>query len=170
MQRQEISRERTNLTIKDHGIWKIKKVTSPILNWLEFSLLFISHSTWTCQSLVKYTQRFTEAGAASYWKHCSNWKLSRRELTRMQRGKILIQLKSRKWVYFPLPVVFSFLRDALFRVSSSWRNFISYESSFWPFSFFMKANYIFFVQFFILGAQWPELILVTLHYTECKSL
>ena len=36
------------------------------------SVLFISHSTWTRQSLVKYTQRFTEAGAASYWKHCSS--------------------------------------------------------------------------------------------------
>ena len=34
MQKQENSRERTNLTIKDHGIWKVKKATSPILNWL----------------------------------------------------------------------------------------------------------------------------------------
>ena len=32
MQKQENSGERTNLTIKDHGIWKIK-VTTPILNW-----------------------------------------------------------------------------------------------------------------------------------------
>ena len=65
------------------------------------------------------------------------------------RKKNLIQLKSRKWVYFPLPVVYSVLRDALFRVSSSWRNLISYESYVWPFSFLWKLM-IFFRQFFFL--------------------
>ena len=68
---------KTNLTIKDHGIWKIKEVTIPILNWLLFSVLFISHfwfgnSTRTRQSPVKYTQRFTEAGAGSYWQQHSS--------------------------------------------------------------------------------------------------
>ena len=38
------------------------------------------------------------------------------------------------------------------------------------FSFFIKANDIFSSNFVILSAQLPELILVTLHHTECKSL
>ena len=37
MQKQETSKERTNKTIKDRGIWKIKEVTTPILNWPLFS-------------------------------------------------------------------------------------------------------------------------------------
>ena len=76
-------------------------------------------------------------------------------------------MKSGKWVYFPLLVVFSFLRDALFRVSSSWRNFVSYESYVWPFSFFMKANDIFFVNFFLFlvrnDRNWSSLRCITLN-------
>ena len=90
----------------------------------------------------------------------------------MQWEKILIQLKSRKWVYFPLPVVFSFLRDALFRVSRYWRNFISYESYVWPFSFLMKAK-IFFRQFFLFLVRsdwnWSLLRCITLN-TRVYSL
>ena len=96
-----------------------------------------------------------------------NSKLSRSELTRMQREKIVIQLKSRKWVYFPLPIVYSVLRDALFRVSSSWRNLISYESYVWPFSFFTKANDIFWSIFFLFLVRnnwnWSLLRYITLN-------
>lgn len=42
MQKQKISRETTNLTIKDLGIWGVKKVA--MLNWLLFSMLFFSFS------------------------------------------------------------------------------------------------------------------------------
>ena len=38
MQKQKISRETSNLTIKDLGIWGVKKVA--MLNWLLFSMLF----------------------------------------------------------------------------------------------------------------------------------
>ena len=80
--------------------------------------------------------------------------------------KILIQLKSRKWVYFPLPVVFSVLRDALFRVSSSWRNFISYESYFRPF-FFLWELMIFFRQILLFLVRnyrnWSSLRCITLN-------
>ena len=84
-------------------------------------------------------------------------------------------MKSRRYVYFPLSVIYSVHRDALFQVSSSWRNFISYESFVWSFFFFfffsLKANDIFSSSFVILSTQWPELILIdTLHHTECKSL
>ena len=88
-------------------------------------------------------------------------------LSECNEKKILIRLKSRKWVYFPFPVVFSFLRDALFRVSSSWRNFISYESYVWPFSFFMKANDIFSLIFFLFlvrnDRNWSSLRCITLN-------
>ena len=76
-------------------------------------------------------------------------------------------MKSRKWVYFPLPVVYSVLWDALFRVSSSWRNLISYESYVWPFSFLWKLM-IFFRQFFFLflvrnNWNWSLLRYITLN-------
>ena len=87
--------------------------------------------------------------------------------------KILIQLKSRKWVYFPLPVVFSVLRDALFRVSSSWRNFISYESYFRPFYFlFLWKLMIFFRQILLFLVRnyrnWSSLRCITLNAGVCS--
>ena len=85
----------------------------------------------------------------------------------MQKEKILIQLKSRKWVYFSPPVVYSVLRDALFRVSSSWRNFISYESFVGPFSFFLWKLMINFRQILLFLVcnewTWSSLCCITLN-------
>ena len=73
------------------------------------------------------------------------------------KKKILIQLKTRKWVYFPLPVVYSVLRDALFRVSSSY---------FRPFFFSTKANDIFLsILLFLVRnyRNWSSLRCITLN-------
>lgn len=45
----ETVNERLNLRIKDHGIWKINKVNTPIVNW--FLFLCYENMTWTWQSI-----------------------------------------------------------------------------------------------------------------------
>ena len=55
--------ERMNLTIKNHGIWKINKVNTPILNWPSLTMLFFffrsEDSTWTWQSIPRDLQQNT---------------------------------------------------------------------------------------------------------------
>ena len=63
---------------------------------------------------------------------------------------------------------FSVLRDALFRVSKSWRNFISYESYFRPFYFlFLWKVMIFFRQIVLYLVRnyrnWSSLRCITLN-------
>ena len=56
MQKQKISRETTNLTIKDLGIWGVKKVA--MLNWLLFSMLFFSFSChWGYRNVLAFPEK-----------------------------------------------------------------------------------------------------------------
>ena len=56
IQKQKISRETTNLTIKDLGIWGVKKVA--MLNWLLFSMFFFSFSChWSYRNVLVFPEK-----------------------------------------------------------------------------------------------------------------
>ena len=56
IQKKKISRETTNLTIKDLGIWGVKKVA--MLNWLLFSMVFFSFSCdWGYRNVLVFPEK-----------------------------------------------------------------------------------------------------------------
>ena len=77
------------------------------------------------------------------------------------------------YIYFPLPVIYSVRSYALFRVSSSWRNFISYEIFLWPFSLFFLLKLMIFRQMLVLlvrnDRNWSSLLrCITLNVRVCS--
>ena len=68
--------ERMNLTIKNHGIWKINKVNTPILNWPSLTMLFFFFVLKTrlergkvYPAIYNRIPAGAPAGADSVWKH-----------------------------------------------------------------------------------------------------
>ena len=75
MQKQKISRETSNLTIKDLGIWGVKKVA--MLNWLLFSMLFFFSFSchWDYRNVLVFPEKngvvyrgfFRQGVRESFW-------------------------------------------------------------------------------------------------------